>query len=77
MKDVTGLKIKTRAYFDGDFEVRTSIDGELLGKIHGNNSNEWQEGTCTFDKKVSGVLPLYLTYTGGGAASLKSIEFLH
>ncbi|MBP5553726.1 MAG: family 43 glycosylhydrolase [Lachnospiraceae bacterium] len=77
MKDVTGLKIKTRAYFDGDFEVKTSIDGEVLGKIHGNNSNEWQEGFCTFSKKVSGVLPLYLTYKGGGGASLKSIELLH
>ena len=77
MKDVTGLKIKTRAYFNGDFEIRTSIDGEVLGTIHGDNSNEWQERTCTFNKKITGVLPLYLTFKGTGGCSLKSIEFTH
>ena len=77
MKDVTGLKIRTRAYYHGYFEVRTSIDGPVLGKISGDGSNIWVEGTCTFEEKVTGVLPLYLKYVGSGTPSLKSIELLH
>ncbi len=77
VKGATGLRIKTRAYFDGDFEVRTSLDGEALGKIHGVNSNMWESNECTFDAPLTGVHALYLTYCGTGNASLKSIEFLH
>ena len=77
MKDVTGLKIKTRAYYHGKFEIRTSYDGEVLGEISGDGSNIWVEGNCKFEKKVNGVLPLYLTFVGNGSASLKSIELLH
>ena len=77
VKGATGLRIKTRAYFDGDFEVRTSLDGEVLGKIHGVNSNMWESNECTFDAPLTGVHALYLTYCGTGTASLKSIEFLH
>ena len=77
MKDVTGLRIKTRAYYHGKFEIRTSYDGEVLGEISGDGSNIWVEGNCKFEKKVNGVLPLYLTFVGNGSASLKSIELLH
>ncbi|MCR4791520.1 MAG: family 43 glycosylhydrolase [Lachnospiraceae bacterium] len=77
MKDVTGLKIKTRAYYHGKFEIRTSYEGEVIGEISGESSNIWVEGSCTFDSKISGVLPLYLTYKGSGTPSLKTIEFMH
>lgn len=77
VKEATGLRIKTRAYFDGFFEVKTSIEGEVLGKIEGHNSNMWQTGECKFENKLSGVHALYLRYNGTGSASLKSIEFLH
>ena len=77
MKDVTGLKIKTRAYYHGKFEIRTTYEGEVIGEISGDGSNIWVEGSCTFQDKVSGVLPLYLTYAGGGTPSLKSVELLH
>ncbi|MCR5738563.1 MAG: carboxylesterase family protein, partial [Lachnospiraceae bacterium] len=77
MKDVTGLKIKTRAYYHGKFEIRTAYGGEVIGEIKGDGSNIWVEGSCTFKEKVSGVLPLYLTYVGGGTPSLKSVELLH
>lgn len=77
MKDVTGLKIKTRAYYHGKFEIRTAYDGVVIGEIKGDGSNIWVEGSCTFKDKVSGVLPLYLTYVGGGTPSLKSVELLH
>jgi carboxylesterase type B len=76
LKNVTGLRIKTRAYFNGDFEIRTSLDGEVLGKIHGDNANVWQTGECTLPS-LTGTYPLYLTYKGTGSCSLASIEFLH
>ncbi len=76
LKDVTGLKIKTRGYSNGKFEIRTSFDGNVLGTINTEYTNIWTEGECSFGK-VSGNLPLYLTFTGQGNVSLKSIEFLH
>ena len=75
-KNVTGLKIRTRAYFNGSFEVRTSLDGEVLGKIDGIGSNIWENFECHFPA-VSGVHALYLRYVGSGTPSLLSIELLH
>ncbi len=77
MKEATGLRIKTRAYYNGSFEVKTSLDGEVLGKIDGIGSNIWETFECKFDKKVTGVNALYLVYHGTGTPSLKSIELLH
>ncbi len=76
LKDVTGLKIKTRGYSNGKFEIRTSFDGNVLGTIKTEYKNIWTEGECRFDK-TNGTLPLYLTFTGQGNVSLKSFEFLH
>ncbi|SFB93737.1 carboxylesterase family protein [Butyrivibrio sp. YAB3001] len=77
MKDVTGVRIKTRAYYNGSFEVKTSLDGEVLGTIKGIGSNIWEADECNFDKKVSGVNALYLCYKGTGSCSLASVELLH
>ena len=76
LKKVTGLRIKTRAYYNGTFEIRTALDGEVLGEIKGIGSNIWTsfEGKV---KELSGTHALYLTYKGTGNASLASIEFLH
>ena len=76
LKNVTGLRIKTRGYINGDFEVKTSLDGETLGKITVQNENIWTSGECRFPA-LNGTYPLYLVFTGSGAGSLKSIEFLH
>ena len=73
---LTGLRIKTRAYFNGDFEILTDLDDEPLGKIHAIGSNIWTADECRFDA-VSGTHALYLRYTGTGNSSLLSIEFLH
>ncbi len=75
--EATGLRIKTRAYFDGTFEIRTSLDGEVLGTIKAIGSNIWEPWECNFSKKVSGGHALYLRYNGTGNCSLASIEILH
>ncbi len=76
LKGVKGLKITTRGYGMGDFEVRTSFDGEVLGKISVGFCTAWTPGTCEFTVP-DGVYPLYLTYKGVGNPSLLSFEFLH
>ncbi|WP_081674289.1 carboxylesterase family protein [Butyrivibrio sp. VCD2006] len=76
MKAVTGLKIKTRGYFNGVVQVKTKWDGEVLGEIKVDSQNIWKEGTCSF-APITGVNALYLTFVGSGSGSLKSFEFLH
>ncbi|WP_022772470.1 carboxylesterase family protein [Butyrivibrio sp. AE2015] len=76
LKDATGLRIKTRAYFSGTFEVRTSLDSEPICSISAHGSNIWTAFEGSF-AKVSGTYPLYLTYKGTGNCSLASIEILH
>ena len=76
LHDVTGLRIKTRGYFKGDFEVNTSLDSAPLGKISVDFTNHWAPGECTFPA-LTGTHALYLTFNGTGAGSLHSIEFLH
>ena len=73
---LTGLRIKTRAYFTGSFEILTELDGKPLGKIDAIGSNIWTAHECKFDA-VSGTHALYLRYTGTGNCSLLSVEFLH
>ncbi len=78
IKDATGLRIKTRAYFKGTFEIKTDISAEPVGKIViDDNSNIWESHECSFCDKLTGVHALYLRYTGTGSCSLKSVEFLH
>ena len=76
LKGVKGLKIVTRGYGMGEFEIKTSIDGDVLGKIKVGFCTAWTEGISEFTVS-DGIYPLYLTYKGVGNPSLKSIEFLH
>ena len=78
-RGVTGLTIRTRAYAHGDFEVRSSYEGAVLGRIHVEGTNIWTAGECRFAPGAfaDGTQPLYLTFRGTGTASLKSFEFLH
>ena len=76
LKGVKGLRITTRGYGQGDFEIRTSINGEVLGKIPVRFCTAWEDGKAEFTIP-DGVYPLYLTFKGGGTPSLLSFEFLH
>jgi len=70
-KDVTKVKIKTRGYSNGVFEVRTSWNGEALGSISIEFTNIWEE----FSADISipdGIHALYFIYKGSGTATLGS-----
>ncbi|HSK68218.1 MAG TPA: family 43 glycosylhydrolase [Candidatus Limnocylindria bacterium] len=75
-RGVRGVRIRTRAYMDGVFEVKTSWDGEALARIPVRNSNVWAAGEA--DVRIpDGTHSLYLTYRGTGEhIQLRSLEFL-
>ena len=73
---VTGLRIKTRGYFKGHFDVTTSLGGEVIGTIvKDDSSNIWDARECHFEE-INGIHALYLRYNGSGSCSLATIEFL-
>ncbi len=76
LKDVTGMYIRTQGYGHGYFEIRTELDGPVLGKININSANidEYFEGSM---EKTSGVSAIYLTFRDDGVIRLKSFGFLH
>ncbi len=78
-RDVRGVRILTRAYARGEFEIRASYGGEVLGRIPVDHANLWTAGVCVLEKGLfpDGKQPLYLTFRGSGSCSLKSVEFLH
>jgi len=68
---ITKVKIKTRGYNRGAFEVKTSLDGEPLGRIEIVSSNIWKE----FSADISipdGKQALYFVYRGKGSATIGS-----
>ncbi len=72
-KGVKKVKIKVRGYCRGDFEVKTSWNGEALGRITVDFTNVWTE----YSSDISipdGIQALYFTYTGQGSASLASFS---
>ena len=76
LKGIKGLKITTRGYGKGEFEIRTSLGGDVLGTIGIEFCTVWEDGVAEFTVP-DGVYPLFLTFKGGGSTSLLSFEFLH
>ena len=75
-RGVRGIRIKTRAYMQGVFEIRLAWDGDVLGSIPVSNSNIWVQGEAEISIP-DGVQSLYLTYRGTGTlVQLKSFEFV-
>lgn len=70
-KGVTKISVTTRGYAGGEIEVRTSWDGEVLGKMQIPFSNVWETESVDVDIP-DGIWAIYLTYRGGGSAMLKS-----
>lgn len=75
-RGVRGIRIKTRAYMQGAFEISLAWDGDVLGSIPVSNSNIWVQGEVEISIP-DGVQSLYLTYRGTGTlVQLKSFEFV-
>ncbi len=70
---VSGIRIWTRAYGDGVFEVRTAWNGEILAKIPVKSSNVWEESGVSV-QIPDGKQAIYLTYRGNGCLSLRSFS---
>lgn len=70
-KGIQKVKIKVRGYCRGDFEVKTSWNGPVLGKIPVDFSNVWKEYSADI-AIPDGIQAIYITYTGQGSASLAS-----
>lgn len=75
-RDVKGIRLKTRGYTGGYFEVLTALDGEVLAKVDVDYKNIWTVFESKFEPE-NGVSPLYLRYQGDGTAQLLSFELLH
>ncbi|MDE5589858.1 MAG: family 43 glycosylhydrolase [Acetatifactor sp.] len=74
-KGVREIRIKVRGYADGVFEVKTAWDGKILAAIKVKYSNVWEEYSVPV-KIPDGKQAVYLTYRGGGNASLLSFTLV-
>ena len=70
-RGVKRMKIKTRGYARGVFEVRTKWDGPVLGTIPIEFSNIWKEYSADI-AIPDGVHALYFTFKGHGSAHFGS-----
>lgn len=70
-KDIKNIKIKARGYAKGEFEIKTTWDGPVLGTLPIAFSNSWQEYASEI-RIPDGVHALYITYKGIGGVSLAS-----
>jgi len=68
---VRRVKIKVRGYCKGNFQVKTSWNGDVLGTIPVVFTNVWKEYTADI-KIPDGKTALYFVFVGEGIASLCS-----
>lgn len=61
--------VRVQGYAGGELEVKTTWDGEVLGRIPVGNNGFWAEIRCDIDLP-DGVHALYFTYTGRGFLGL-------
>lgn len=70
-KGIKEIKVWTRGYIKGVFEVRTALDGASLAQIPVEFSNIWAE-SGTKITIPDGIWAVYLTFRGEGSGSLKA-----
>ncbi len=74
-KNMKKISITTRGYGNGTFEVRTSIEGEVLASMTLEYTNVWE--TYISDIKIpDGIHALYFRYTGQGNVQFKEFELI-
>ena len=75
LKGLSEIKLTTRGYGKGNFEIRTSYNGPVLATISVDFSNVWE----TFSAKVripDGKTALYFKFVGDGNCQFKGIELV-
>lgn len=70
-QNVSNISIKVRGYCHGNFEIKTTWDGEVLATIPVQNTNVWTE-YATPISIPDGIHSLYFTYKGNGNPSFAS-----
>lgn len=75
-KGVKGMYVMNRGYSQGEYQIRTSLNGEVCGSIRLDHANRWERFEGYFDIP-DGVNAIYLEYVGPGDAKLKSFGFIH
>ncbi len=70
-ENVTKVKIKVRGYIKGDFEIKTSWNGPVLGKISVDFTDVWHE-YCADVKIPDGIQALYFAFNGFGSGHFGS-----
>ncbi len=72
---VCRVRITTRAYAHGAFDVKTAWDGETLGVIPIDSSNVWEEHEAEI-AVPDGIQAIWFVYRGGGSPMLKSFTLV-
>lgn len=75
IQNLKEIKIETRGYINGFFEIRTKIDGTVYAKINVISSNVWESNSAKVDIPC-GKKALYFTFVGEGTGHLKGITLI-
>lgn len=70
-KNVKKVSIKTRGYVKGEMEVKTALDGPVIGRIAIDFSNVWEEKVSDVEL-TDGIHALYFTFRGEGKGQFLS-----
>lgn len=73
-ENIKKITLTTRAYGRGNFEVRTTLTGDILGTVPIVSANIWTD----FSAEIlipNGVHAIYFTYKGGGTPSFLAVAF--
>ncbi|MBR7020017.1 MAG: family 43 glycosylhydrolase [Lachnospiraceae bacterium] len=75
-KGVKEIELTVRGYIHDSFEVRTELNGPVIGTVKVDSSDIWEKyrAACPIP---DGVSALYLTKVGGGNGHLLSVKFIH
>ena len=70
------IEIQARGYAAGPFEIRTELNGPVIGTVSMEYSDVWEtyRAACPIP---DGVHPLYLTFEGNGGGHLLTVKFIH
>ena len=73
-KGIKSVTVSVRGYMHGEFRVRTSWNGPVLGAVKVESANIWQDFSAAVPLP-DGVSALYLEYAGSGDPQLRAVGF--